>query len=101
MVGYLLGEPRKARRAAERQLEEITARIEATESRVADIDARFADPTFYETTARDDVRGLEEERARLQSEVEGLMDEWQRIEEELGDDARYPGREVFPRLGKP
>ena len=73
-----------ARKAAERRLDEITGKIDATESRVADIDAKFADPTFYETTDRDDVRGLEEERARLQSEVESLMDEWQRVEEELG-----------------
>ena len=72
------------RRAAERRLKEITGKIEAMESQVADIDAQFADPTFYDTTDRDDVRGLEEQRARLQSEVEGLMDEWQRVEEELG-----------------
>ncbi|MGB5525248.1 MAG: hypothetical protein WBN79_00110, partial [Gemmatimonadota bacterium] len=73
----------EARRAAERRLDEITGQIEETESRVADIDAKFADPTFYEITDRDDVRALEEERARLQSEVESLMDEWQRVEEEL------------------
>ncbi|MCL7958782.1 MAG: hypothetical protein M8861_01180, partial [marine benthic group bacterium] len=73
-----------ARKAAKRRLDEITGKIEETESLVAGIDAKFADPTFYETTDRGDVRGLEEERARLQSEVESLMDEWQRVEEELG-----------------
>ena len=73
----------EARQAAERRLKEITGKIETMESQVADIDAQFADPTFYDTTDRDDVRGLEEQRARLQSEVESLMDEWQRVEEEL------------------
>ncbi len=73
----------EARKALARRLEEITGQIEETESRVADIDGKFADPTFYETTDRDEVRRWEEERARLQSEVESLMEEWQRVEEEL------------------
>ena len=71
------------RRDLARRLAEITGEIEETESRLADIDAKFADPGLYATTDRDDVRRLEEERTELQSEVESLMGEWQRVEEEL------------------
>ncbi len=76
-----------ARRELARRLEEITGQIEEAESRVEAIDGKFADPAFYESIAREDVRGIEEERARLQSEVESLMDEWQRTEEELEEQA--------------
>ena len=76
-----------ARRELAHRLEEITGQIEEAERRVEAIDGKFADPAFYESIAREDVREFEEERARLQSEVESLMDEWQRTEEELEEQA--------------
>jgi len=71
------------RRDLSRSLEEITGRIEQAEGRLGAIDARFADPGFYETAERDEVRSLEEERTALQAEIEGLMDQWQQLEEGL------------------
>jgi ATPase subunit of ABC transporter with duplicated ATPase domains len=71
------------RRALERRRDEITARIEEAEEEIAAIDRKFADPTFYDRMAREEVRSLEEARARLQSDVEGLIEEWQEVEEQL------------------
>jgi ATPase subunit of ABC transporter with duplicated ATPase domains len=71
------------RRALERRREEITSRIEEAESEIAALDGRFADPAFYESTAREEVRSLEEARARLESDVEEWLEEWQGVEEQL------------------
>ncbi|MFW6085295.1 MAG: hypothetical protein ACODAA_08780, partial [Gemmatimonadota bacterium] len=56
---------------------------EQLEERLAEIDATFADPEFYDETPLEDVRGLEEERARLQSELENRLAEWESLETEL------------------
>ncbi|MYJ68311.1 MAG: hypothetical protein F4087_07395, partial [Gemmatimonadetes bacterium] len=62
---------------------ELAARIEAAEARVAEIEAVFADPSFYAGASPDEVRRLEEERAGLVEEVAALMGEWEGVEEEL------------------
>ena len=61
----------------------IAAGIEVAEARIAEIDAMFADPTFYDRTARDDVRALEAERSTRQSELDQLLEEWEKVETEL------------------
>jgi ATPase subunit of ABC transporter with duplicated ATPase domains len=76
------GEADRARALAGRR-DEITARIEAAESRIESIDGTFADPGFYDRTVPDEVRKLESERNDLLSEVETLVTEWERIEGEL------------------
>jgi ATPase subunit of ABC transporter with duplicated ATPase domains len=76
------------RREMARRLETITARIGEAETRIESIDGMFSEPTFYEATSRDDVRTLEEERTRLQAEVEGLMAEWEDVERRLEDSNR-------------
>ncbi len=73
----------KIRRLTELR-DEITARIEETESRIARIDADFSDPTYYERSSPEVVRELESERKRLESRVEDLLADWERLEEELG-----------------
>jgi hypothetical protein len=70
-------------RELERRRDAVTARISSAESRVADIDARFASPAFYQETSRNEIRELEDERARLRSELEGLLAEWESVEEHL------------------
>ncbi|HEU0015095.1 MAG TPA: ABC-F family ATP-binding cassette domain-containing protein [Longimicrobium sp.] len=68
---------------AEKRRDEITAGIEAAEARIAEIDAMFLKPGFFEETPNAQVQGLNGERARLQEKVERLMEEWERVEAEL------------------
>ncbi|WP_419950936.1 ABC-F family ATP-binding cassette domain-containing protein [Candidatus Palauibacter sp.] len=61
----------------------ITAGIEAAESRIAEIDATFADPVFYDRTPLEDVRRLETERTTRQAELDQLLVDWEKVETEL------------------
>jgi ATPase subunit of ABC transporter with duplicated ATPase domains len=82
------GKPRPVDPSVRRaQLEErrdvLTARIDAAEARVAEIDARFCAPGFYEATPPDEVGALESERAELVGTVERLMGQWESLEREI------------------
>ena len=57
--------------------------IEGSETRIGEIDGRFTEPNFYQSVAPDEIRSLEEERTRLQSHLEGLVEEWGQVEEDL------------------
>jgi ATPase subunit of ABC transporter with duplicated ATPase domains len=57
--------------------------IELSEARIGEIDERFTEPTFYQSVAPDEIRSLEEERAKLQSRLEVLIEEWEQVEEDL------------------
>jgi ATPase subunit of ABC transporter with duplicated ATPase domains len=61
----------------------LLAEIEASESRVGEIDEQFGAPTFYQDVAPEDIRLLEEERAGLQGRLQELMAEWEQVEEDL------------------
>ena len=63
--------------------DEVTARIHTIELRIAEIDAQFADPQFYDTSSADATRQFTEERARLQAELENCLAEWESVEMEL------------------
>ncbi|MFQ5537450.1 MAG: ABC-F family ATP-binding cassette domain-containing protein [Gemmatimonadota bacterium] len=71
-----------ARKLQERQ-EKLAARIEAGESRLAEIDAAFCRPDYFETTPPEELRAMEEERVRLQGEVRDLTAEWEAVVEEM------------------
>ncbi|TVP55766.1 MAG: ABC transporter ATP-binding protein [Gemmatimonadales bacterium] len=75
--------PDRERRKLEKRSGEITEKIEARESRIEAIDRTFLEPGYYDRTPADEVRTLEEERARLQEELEELMTRWERIERQL------------------
>ena len=65
-----------------RDLAELPERIQAAEDSLAAVDTRLADSALYrEDGAVSEVAKLTEERARLQSELELLFQEWQRLEE--------------------
>jgi ATPase subunit of ABC transporter with duplicated ATPase domains len=66
-----------------RRVAEVTTEIEAAEARIAEIDAGFCQPGYYEATPPDEVAGVERERAALQRRVEHLMAEWESLEREL------------------
>ncbi len=75
--------PAGGRGRMEKRRDEITAEIEAAESRVAEIDGLFAERRFFETTPPDRVKALKAERARFQEKVERLMEDWESLEQEL------------------
>jgi ATPase subunit of ABC transporter with duplicated ATPase domains len=76
-------DPSVRRARLEERRDELTARIDAAEARVAEIDARFCAPGFYEETPPDEVGALESERAELVGTVEGLMGQWESLEREI------------------
>ena len=61
----------------------LTDRIEVAEARVAEIDAVFAAPSFYETAGPDEVGALQAERRGLTEEIARLMREWEDVEAEI------------------
>ena len=61
----------------------LTDRIEVAEARVAEIDAVFAAPSFYETAGPDEVGALQAERRGLTEEIARLMRKWEGVEAEI------------------
>ncbi|HEX9885142.1 MAG TPA: hypothetical protein VGA70_01570, partial [Longimicrobiales bacterium] len=80
-------ERRALRRRLQERLDELTERIHSAESRIADIDATFCLPGYYDRTPPDEVATLDQERTGLKSDVERLMGEWEDVERRLGDAA--------------
>ena len=77
------GTRERERRLAQDRHAELMHLIEAAESRVAEIDALFADGAYYAKTSAEDKRGLEAERAGLAGETKELMAEWEQTEERI------------------
>ncbi len=73
----------KAAAALEKERDRLTAAIESAEARVHEINEIFCDPTYYERTPSGEVQKLEREQRRHAAEVERLVEEWGRVEEEL------------------
>jgi ATPase subunit of ABC transporter with duplicated ATPase domains len=73
-------DPRRALAAIRRELATVTERIQAAEARVRDIDGLFCQPDYFRRTPAGEVRAREAERSSLQSEIAGLMAEWERLE---------------------
>ena len=67
----------------QKTLDGLMERIDAAEARVRAIDEMFCEPDYYETTAAEDVRALEDERSRSQDEVAGLTAQWEQTEEKM------------------
>jgi ABC-type multidrug transport system ATPase subunit len=85
------GSPEEDRQRQQRQkelkkrLEQVTAEVEKSESRVHAVNEMFCDPTFFDRTSREQVKKLENEQKTLSGKVEELMAEWEKIETELGE----------------
>ena len=73
------------RRQLAARADELAGRIEAAEAKVAEIDAVFANPSYYAAASPGEVRSLEEERAVLVDRVAALMVEWEGVEGKLGE----------------
>ncbi|HUE77939.1 MAG TPA: ABC-F family ATP-binding cassette domain-containing protein [Longimicrobiales bacterium] len=81
--GAAAPDPEKRRSALAERAAELAAAVEEAEGRVAEIDRTFATPGYYDRSPPDEVAALDRERARLQEEAEGLLEEWERVEAEL------------------
>ena len=69
--------------------DEVTTEIEAGEARLAEIEARYCEPGFFEQTPQAERDSLEKEQHATRTNVEQLMEEWEQLEleiEELGGD---------------
>jgi ABC-type sulfate/molybdate transport systems ATPase subunit len=72
-------------RDLERRRAELTARVEAAEARVSEIDALFCRPGYFESTAAAEVAARQQERSALSAEVSSLLEEWEGLEDEIAD----------------
>jgi ATPase subunit of ABC transporter with duplicated ATPase domains len=66
-----------------RKRDDLTGAIETAEARVAEIDALFCRPGYFEDTPPREVAALQDERAALRARTEELMDEWAEVEREI------------------
>jgi ABC-type multidrug transport system ATPase subunit len=82
--------PNEERRDLLRRQDKIQKSLEKAEARVHEINERFADPGFFSSSSRDQVRKLENEQKRLKGEIDGLMTEWQQVDEALTRLAEEP-----------
>ncbi|HSM60671.1 MAG TPA: ABC-F family ATP-binding cassette domain-containing protein [Longimicrobiales bacterium] len=76
-------DPRREARRLEERRDELTARLEAAEARVAEIDGLFCEPDYFERTPPEQVSALERERGALQEEIESLVRAWEDVERSL------------------
>jgi ATP-binding cassette subfamily F protein uup len=67
----------------QRELDELLAKIPKEEARVAEFDAKLADPTLY-TARRAELPAIQSGRATLASALETLYARWQELEEKRG-----------------
>jgi ABC-type multidrug transport system ATPase subunit len=74
---------KRERKLAQDRHVELMHLIEAAELRIAEIDALFADATYYAKTSVENRRSLEVERASLAKETQKLMAEWEETEEQI------------------
>ena len=72
--------PRKPTQAERLELEGLFEKIEAAEARVAELQARLADPELYRGTG-EDVAGLRMALERAESEALRLTTRWEELEE--------------------
>ena len=66
-----------------RKRDALTERIETSEARVAEIDAIFCRPGYFERTAPEEVARLRDERAALQATADASTEKWAAVEMEI------------------
>ncbi|MGH7128506.1 MAG: ABC-F family ATPase, partial [Planctomycetaceae bacterium] len=76
-------DPQAHRASLDQRRDDLTAEIEMAEARIAEIDASFCQPGYYDRTPTDIVTALQDERAELEEKVTRLMAEWETVEKEV------------------
>jgi ATPase subunit of ABC transporter with duplicated ATPase domains len=74
---------RKRREALIAERDRIESEVTAAEERIAEIDAAFTVPRYWDATPFEESRALERERAWLIGEVERQTGRWAEVEEEI------------------
>ena len=86
----LSGEAVNERRDLLRRQDKIHKALEKNEARIHEINEQFSNPGYFATVSHEQVRKLENEQKRLKGEIDGLMTEWQQVDEALGRLAEEP-----------
>jgi len=63
--------------------DKVLAELTAAEGRKAEIQAKYADPDFYQRAAPGEIDALAKEESALGRRIETLMTEWEALEREL------------------
>jgi ATPase subunit of ABC transporter with duplicated ATPase domains len=63
--------------------DKLLAAIDVAEARKKEIAALYEDPTFYQRTARAEIDELVKESELLTEQIEKLLSDWEKIEEEI------------------
>ena len=82
------GSPKALRKKLQERQDRLTAKIEAAEARIKEIDGMFCAANYFEHTPRAEVKKAEAERNDLEREVRELMAGWAQTEEEMDDPER-------------
>jgi ATPase subunit of ABC transporter with duplicated ATPase domains len=78
------GRPRRINRfKLERRRDEISQAIESAERRIAEIDAAFSQPDFYDYTDPGEASAMHAERTELSGQLDGWVEEWADLETQL------------------
>jgi len=75
----------RERKRLESRLEELASRIEAAEARIAEIDATFCAPGYYEAAPSEERVALDRERSARQEDVARLTREWDAVGDALSE----------------
>jgi len=75
--------PDAEKRKLQKQLDKVMQQVERLEEQSAAIDAQFCEEGFFDKTAPDEVRALQEQQQQLNDDVAAGMEEWERLESEL------------------
>jgi ATPase subunit of ABC transporter with duplicated ATPase domains len=86
-AGAVSWEEQKRRRNRQRGLparrDAVLAAIEIEETRKREIQARYAEPGFYDRATKGDLETMAREEAALSTKIETLLKEWEALETEL------------------
>jgi ATPase subunit of ABC transporter with duplicated ATPase domains len=76
-------EAQKRARVLEKRLERVTADVESTEARMAEIDALFLQEGYFENAPAEEIAEVQRERSQVGERLDGLMTLWETTETEL------------------
>lgn len=70
-------------RRLEKKRDELTLQIDAAESELTQLQARFCEADFYTQTTPGDVAQLQEQQRELEAQIAAWMEEWEHLENEI------------------